>query len=158
MVGTLLGPPGVAGRVLQNRVCPSFCLSFYLSRHLLGIVSLVFCNFGMVLETHLKLCVTDPDFLEKLFLPKKLGKWTRNGPKARFFEFIAKFGHQFLLNLFNNRNIFLFLSCLVLEIGAKIFSANQNVEFFYQPYFQNKSLKYLNFLHVDANPHKLKVD
>ena len=37
-----------------------------------------FLSFGMVLETHMKLCVTVPDFLEKLFLPQKLGKWAKN--------------------------------------------------------------------------------
>ena len=34
-----------------------------------------------MLEPHMKLCVTEPDFLEKNFLPPKLGKWTKNGPK-----------------------------------------------------------------------------
>ena len=42
-------PPLLAGRVLWNRVCLSFCpsfgLSFPLSRHFLGIVSLVFSKF-----------------------------------------------------------------------------------------------------------------
>ena len=38
-----------------------------------------FLSFGMVLETHMNLCVTVPDFLEKLFLPQKLGKWAKNG-------------------------------------------------------------------------------
>ena len=28
----------------------------------------------MVLETLIELCVTEPDFLEKLFVPPKLGK------------------------------------------------------------------------------------
>ena len=32
-------------------------------------------------------------FSRKMFLPPKLGKWTKNGPKTGFFEFIAKFGH-----------------------------------------------------------------
>ena len=35
----------------------------------------------MMLETHMKLCVTEPDFLENIFLPPKLGKLTKNGPK-----------------------------------------------------------------------------
>ena len=52
----------------------------------------------MVLETHMKLCVTEPE----IFLPQKLGKWTTNGPKIGFFEFIETFGNQFLLNLFCN--------------------------------------------------------
>ena len=47
----------------------------------------------MVPENHMKLCVTELYFLEKKFLPKKLGKWTKNGSKAGFFEFIEKFEH-----------------------------------------------------------------
>ena len=46
----------------------------------------------MVLETDMKLCVTDPDFLENFFLHQKLGKWIKNGPKTGLFEFIEKFG------------------------------------------------------------------
>ena len=30
--------------------------------------------------------------------------------------------------------------------------------FFDQPYLQNKSIKWPDFLHVDTNSHKLKVD
>ena len=37
-----------------------------------------FLNFGMVLEIHVTLCMTEPDFPEKKFLPQKLGKWTKN--------------------------------------------------------------------------------
>ena len=47
----------------------------------------------MVLETQMMLCVAEPDFPENSFLPQKLGKWTRNGPKTWFFEFIEKFCH-----------------------------------------------------------------
>ena len=35
---------------------------------------------------------------------------------------------------------------------------SQIAGFFNQPYLQNKSLKYPDFLHVDTNSHKLKVD
>ena len=42
-----------------------------------------------MLETHMELCVAEPDFLET-FLPKKLGKLTKNGPKTGFFEYIEK--------------------------------------------------------------------
>ena len=31
-----------------------------------------------MLETHMKLCTTEPDFLGKKFLPQKLGKWAKN--------------------------------------------------------------------------------
>ena len=47
----------------------------------------------MVLETHMKLFVTEPDFLGKLFLSQKLGKWTQREPKTGFLEFNGKFSH-----------------------------------------------------------------
>ena len=46
----------------------------------------------------------------------------------------------------------------VLEIWAKMFSANQIAGFFNQPYFQNKSMKQPDFLDVNMNSYKLKVD
>ena len=45
----------------------------------LGIRSLVFLNFGMILETHVKLCVTDGVFFWKI------GKWG-NGPKLEEYK------------------------------------------------------------------------
>ena len=53
----------------------------------------------MVSETHMKLCVTEPDFLGKFFFDQKLGERAQNGPKTGFFQFIGKFGHYFLLLL-----------------------------------------------------------
>ena len=102
----------------------------------------------MVLETHMKLCMTESDFPEKNFLPPKLGKWTKNIPKTGFFEFIEKC-YRLLLNLFYNENIlfavFLHKSYIweifIPEIWAKMFSANQIPRFFNQPYLQNKSVK-----------------
>ena len=50
----------------------------------------------MVLETHMKLCMTELDFPGKKNLPppqKKFGKWAKNGPKTEFFEFSEKFGN-----------------------------------------------------------------
>ena len=45
----------------------------------------------MVLETHIKLCVTKPDFLEKnIFFPKS-GKWTKHGPKTDFLNLLKNF-------------------------------------------------------------------
>ena len=45
----------------------------------------------MVLETLVKSCLTDPEFLEKLFLLQKLRKWANNWPKIGFFDFKEKF-------------------------------------------------------------------
>ena len=39
-----------------------------------------------------------------------------------------------------------------------MFSTNQIAGFVNQPYLQNKSVKYPDFLHVDKNSHKLKDD
>ena len=46
----------------------------------------------MMLETHMKFRMTEPDFLEKNF-PKKVGKMNQKGSKTEFFEFIEKFIH-----------------------------------------------------------------
>ena len=51
-----------------------------------------FPNFGMALETNMKLCVT-AGFSGKNFLLPKLGKWIKNGPKTGFFEFMEKFSY-----------------------------------------------------------------
>ena len=89
-------------------------------------------------------------FWEKIFFASKLGKRAQNGLKTRFFQFIGKFGHQFLLNLIYNGNFYYLLcSCtnpifgtiFVPEIWAKMFSANQIAGYFNQPYLQNKSMK-----------------
>ena len=40
----------------------------------------------MLLETHMKLCITEPDFRGNFFCPKN----GENGPKTGFFEFIGK--------------------------------------------------------------------
>ena len=44
------------------------------------------------------------------------------------------------------------------EIFSKMFSANLIAGFFNQPYLESKSLKWLDFLHVDTNSYELKVD
>ena len=92
----------------------------------------------------------------------------QNWAKNRFFEFLENCGLQFLLNLRYNENLhYLLSSCtnnpifrkiFVPEILAKIFPANQIAGFFNQSYLQNKSMKQPDFLHVDTNSHKLKLD
>ena len=46
-----------------------------------------------MLETHMKLCVTEPDFPEKFFCPKNCENGTKMGQKQDFFEYIEKFCH-----------------------------------------------------------------
>ena len=52
----------------------------------------------------------------------------------------------------------MFRKIFVLEIWARMFSANQIAGFFNQPYLQNKSMNKPDFLHIDTNSHKLRVD
>ena len=47
----------------------------------------------MGLQSHMKLCMTEPDFPENIFFPSKLGKWTKNEPKTGLFEVFEQFGH-----------------------------------------------------------------
>ena len=104
----VIGPPALAGRVLWNWVCqffppsvrPSILPSFCLSGRFLGIVSsksskLFLLNFGVMLETQMKLCVTEPYFREKFFLRQKLRKWAKNGPKTYT---LKKFATNFYWN------------------------------------------------------------
>ena len=76
----------------------------------------------MVLETHMKLCEIYLDFPENCVLIAKLGKWTKNRPKTRFFEFIKNFGDWFRLNLFYNENLYYLLcSCTNPIFGKNVF-------------------------------------
>ena len=128
-----------------GRVCPSGCLGV-----LLEFYRQFFLNFGMVLETHMKLGVTEPNF-----------------PEKKFIEFIKKFGDELLLNLFYNEDLYYLLcSCtnpifgkiFVPEIWAKMFSVSQIAEFFDQQYLQNKFMKQPDFCLGDTNSHELNVD
>ena len=92
---SFFGPLTVVGRLLWNKVCPSFRLSFRLSGCFLGIVSLP----NMVLETHLKLCAT-AGFSRNVFAPK-----------------IRKMGQkQGLWNLLKNFVITFFWICSIMKI------------------------------------------
>ena len=82
--------PAVAGRVLLNRVCPSDFPSFRLGI-LLEFVSLVFSEFWHVLETHMKFCATELDFLEKkIFGPKNWENGPKIDQKQGFFNVLKK--------------------------------------------------------------------
>ena len=63
----------------------------------------------MALEIHMKLCVKEPDVLKKK-IGGEGGEWPETGPKTGFFEFIEKFGHYILLNLFCNENLYAYIN------------------------------------------------
>ena len=83
------GPAAVAWQVLQNRLCPSFPLP----RCFLELDLYFFLNFGVVLETEMTLCMTEPIFFIKtLFCPNwengsKLGQNRVNLLKKIVFNF-----------------------------------------------------------------------
>ena len=114
----------------------------------------------MVLETYVKFCVTDQDFLEKYFLLPKIRKMDQKRSKTGFFEFIEKFGHEFLVKLFykENSNYLLysftnpiFGKIFVPEIQTKMFSANQIAGFFSSTISPDQISAITDLLHVDTN-------
>ena len=70
-------------------------LSFLPSGCSVGIESLVFSTFGMMLETHMKLHMTGVDFLRQKKLPQKCRKWAKNS----LFWICWKFRVYLFLNL-----------------------------------------------------------
>ena len=87
----------------------------------LGIVSVVFSKFCHGARNLYEVVLDRAGFFGKYFLPQKLGKWTKIGQKQGFFEFIEKFGHQFLLNLFYNENLYYMLCSFTNAIFGKRF-------------------------------------
>ena len=89
-------------------------LSCHLSECFLRIWSFGFFEFCHGAKILIKLCVTELDFLEKHFLPQKLG----NGPKI-FFLILKKIWSLISLKLFYNENLFYFLSSFTYPIFEK---------------------------------------
>ena len=54
-------------------------------------------KFSMLLRAHVKLCLTELDFLVKFLYSKKWSKWLRNGS----FQLFEKSCHQFSLKMFS---------------------------------------------------------
>ena len=72
-----------------------------------------FLKFNMVLGTHVVLTVTEPDFLEKIYLPQKC--------LNRVFEFIEKMSNYFFLNLGYDESLcYLLYSCINPIFGNQI--------------------------------------
>ena len=142
---------------------PSFCPP---STIFLKFYHYFFLNFGLVPETHMKLCMTELDFSEKIFALQKLENCPKMDPKQVFLNLLKNVGINFYWIC--SRMKFYSICCVPVQIPylknfspetcAKMISANQIVGFFNKPYIQNKSLKWLDFLHVDTNSYELKVN
>ena len=142
-----MGPPALAGRVLWNRACPSFCLS----GHFLGIVSLVCSKFWHDARNPYVVVRDRALFSRKNFFAPKIGKMGQKWAKNRVFLNILK---NLVINLYWIWSIMkMYIICyapaqipylgkiLVPEMWAKMFSVNQIAGFFNHSYLWNKSME-----------------
>ena len=120
-------------------VHPSILLSALLGCFL-GTVSLVFLDFGMMLETHIKLCMTEPEFAEKKCFAPKIGKmvqkWAQNRVFWIYWKLLSLVCTEFVLCSCTNP---IFGKRFISEIWAKMVSANNITGFFNLLYLQNQS-------------------
>ena len=94
--------------------------------------------------------------------PLKLGKWVNK----RVLNLMKNWVVNFYWICSSKKLHYLLYSCMdhifwkiyFSEIWAKMFSANQIAGFSNQPYLQSKSVKKPDFLHVDTNSYKFKVN
>ena len=101
----------------------------------------------MVLETLLRLCVTEPVILEKGFLLQKLGKWVN-------FHLVCSIIKIHVFAVFLHKSNIWEKSCFW-DIGSGLFLRSG---FSNQLFFQKKLMKQPYFLHVDVHSQKLTVD
>ena len=87
----------------------------------LGIVSVVFSKFCHGARNLYEVVLDRARFFGKIFFAPKIGKMDQNRSKTGFFEFIEKFGHQFLLNLFYNEKLYYLLCSFTNAIFGKRF-------------------------------------
>ena len=117
----------------------------------------------MVLETLIMLCVTGPDFLEKL-LPPKLVKWTKkkgflNLKKnlVKNFPWICHIMKIYLVSSVPAQILYL-RKILYLRCRPKWSQPIRFQDFLINHFFKANSMKQPNSFHVDTNSQKLKVD
>ena len=72
-------------------VHPSVCPSVFLSRHFLGIVYLVFSKFWHGTRNPYEVVWQSWNLQKKIFLPRKSGKWAKNGSKQDFLNLLKNF-------------------------------------------------------------------
>ena len=144
--------------MIQPSVLPSIC-----SGVLLELGLWFFLNLGMVLETHMKFCMTELDFSGKLFLCQKLEKWTKKKPENKF------------LNLLKSLVFYFYWICsiIIIYIIFCVFAQIHDLEkcLFLRKqtldvvslvtglwlYLKNELIKWTDCLHAGANSEKLKV-
>ena len=120
-------------------------------------------KFSMLLRAHVKLCLTELDFLVKFLYSKKWSKWLRNGS----FQLFENSCHQFSLKMFSK--CFQYppvqtrypWEILVLESWHKLLSTNQIAGFFggISPNWLTGFLRFLscNLLYMVTGSQKRKI-
>ena len=122
--------PAVAGRVLQNSVCPSFRPSFCLSGRFFGIVS-VFSNFWLVARNLYEVVLDTARFSGKNFCLQYWENGRKMGQKQGFLNLLKNVVINFVLNLFYNENLY-YLLCSCTNLIALIWE-----HFYYWDIVQN---------------------
>ena len=104
--------PTMAGRVLWIRVSLPFHTSIW-KFSWNWLISMLWNS----ARGPLVLCMTEPYFVTKIFLPQKWRKWAKN---RFFFEFIGKLSFKFFVNLVYNKSFYYLLySCWFLRYEPK---------------------------------------
>ena len=94
-------------------ILPFFRLSILLSGIVLGNGSLVFSETEYDVRGPCGVLHNRARFFEKK-MPRKWGKWAKNGLKIGLFEFVGKFSHYFFLKLANKESwYYLLYSCTI---------------------------------------------
>ena len=90
-------------------ICLSICL-FVAADIFLELDHQFFQSFGMVWETHVKLCVRKPGFWKNIAFAPKMRKI---GQKQGFLNLVKNLVINFFLNLVYNENLSLLFSCKI---------------------------------------------
>ena len=111
----------------------------------------------MVLETHMRLCVTDLVFLKKNILPPKLAKWAKDSVLWIYWKILLLIFSKFvlwwelmLLIVFLHKSQIWESTCFI-DLRREMFSANHVTGFLNQLYLQNRSMKHFYFLHCGCS-------
>ena len=149
----LVAPPALAGRILWNRVCPSFHPVAFP-----GVFLELNCqfSFAMVLESLIKFCVADLEFLGKTFFAPRIGFLKLKKNWIVTFHWIYSIMKIYIISSLPVQFLY-YGKSLICEILAKMLSASQITGLLNQLFIQNKSIKQPYFLHFDTNSQILKA-
>ena len=140
----------------------SVCPSVLPSGSFLGIGSLFFSETQHVLRAHVLLCMTEPDYLKKIFMPKKWGKYAKNGQKIGFSNLLE----NLVINFFWIWSIMKVYTvcCILAQIPylGKIWFLRYGPKCSWPIRLQDFKINYISkkphFVHIDTDSWKIEVD